>query len=158
MKVRNLTLGMLLIFAVAFSSCKKDNDSGDPGNGGGSGTLTLKYDGTSWDASLAVVGINTNGVVNVTGSDSQAHQASVILYGATGPGTYEVTMGMNNQLRWTEGLGQEDTYVANGILGTGTIIVTELTDSNVVGTFSFTGYNTSGDTKQITDGQFNATF
>ena len=157
MKTRNLILGMLLIFGVAMSSCKKDDDSGDPGTGG-SGTLTLKYDGTSWDASLAVVGVNTNGVVNVTGSDSQAHQASVILYGATGPGTYEVSAGLQNQLRWTEGIGQNDTYVANGILGTGTITVTELTSSKVVGTFSFTGYNTNGDTKQITDGQFNATF
>lgn len=158
MNTRNLILGMLLIFGVALTSCKKDNDSGDPGGGTGSGTLTLNYDGTSWNASLAVVGVNTNGVVNVTGSDSQAHQASVILYGATGPGTYEVTTGLQNQLRWTEGLGQEDTYVANGILGTGTIVVTELTDSKVVGTFSFTGYNTSGNSKEITDGQFSATF
>lgn len=156
MKTRNLILGMLLIFGVTFSSCKKDSDSGTPSTG--SGTMTLSYDGTSWNASLAVVGVNTNGLVNVTGSDSDAHQASVILYGATGPGTYEVTMGLQNQLRWTEGLGQDDTYVANGILGSGTIKVTELTSSKVAGTFSFTGYNTSGGSKQITDGEFSATF
>lgn len=157
MKTRNLILGMLLIFGVLISSCKKDNDSGDPGTDG-SGTLTLKYDATSWDASLAVVGVNAGGVVNVTGSDSQAHQASIILYGATGTGTYEVSSGLQNQLRWTEGLDPKDSYIANGIVGTGTITVTELTSTKIVGTFSFTGFNTNGDSKQITDGQFNATF
>ena len=156
MMTRNLLLGMIIVLCMGLSSCKKNDDSGNPSTG--NGTLSLKYGGTSWSASLAVQGVNTNGVINVTGSDSDARQASVLLMGVTQPGTYQITSGSFNQLRWTEGLAQEQTYVASGILGSGTITVAEISDSKIVGTFSFTGYNTNGVTKEITDGKFSANF
>ena len=147
---------MLLVAGVVMSSCKKDDDSGNPDTG--NGTMSLTYGGTSWNASLAVQAINTNGVINVTGSDSEARQASVILVGVTEAGTYQVNTGSTSQLRWTEGLGQDQTYVANGILGSGTVTITELTATKIIGTFSFTGHNTDGGTKEITNGQFNVDF
>ncbi|MFK5855974.1 MAG: DUF6252 family protein [Bacteroidota bacterium] len=156
MKTRNLIVMMLLVFSVVMSSCKKDDDSDDPVTG--NGTMSLVYGGTSWNASLAVQAINTNGVINITGSDSEARQASVILMGVTEAGTYQISTGSTSQLRWTEGLGQEQTYVANGILGSGTVTISELSATKIVGTFNFTGYNTNGETKEITDGQFSADF
>lgn len=156
MKTKNLILGMLLVFGIAMSSCKKSDDSSNPGTG--NGTLSLKYGGTSWNASLAVQAINTNGVINVTGSDSDAHQASLLLMGVTQPGTYQITALSGHQLRWTEGLNPEQTYLANGIIGSGSITVTEISDSAIKGTFTFEGYSTSSATKSITDGNFSANF
>ena len=116
MKAVKFLMLVVLISSIAFSSCKKDDDTGDPSTGNGS--MTLKHAGTSWNASLAVQAVNTNGVINVTGSDSNAKQASIVLYNVTKTGTYTVGgIGNSNSLRWTEGLGQNDTYSANGIIG-----------------------------------------
>ncbi len=156
MKTRNLILVMLLVFGVAMSSCKKDEESANPITS--SGKLSLKYAGTSWNASLAVKSINTNGVINVTGSDSEARQESVLLINVTAPGTYQITAASGYQLRWTEGLNPDQTYLANGILGSGSITVTEISNSSIKGTFAFEGYNTSGAIKSITDGVFEGSF
>lgn len=149
---------MLIAGVTLFSSCNKnDDDSGTPA--GSNGSISLKVDGSTWNASLAVQAVNSNGVINVTGSDSNAKQAGVTLYGVTAPGTYQVgPPNAGNMLRWTEGLGQTDTYQANGVIGTGTVTVTELSDSKIKGTFSFTGYNTAQTSKQITEGKFEANF
>ncbi len=142
---------------ISLASCKKDDDGDD--NPASAGSVTLTVDGASWNASLSVQAVNTNGVINVTGSDSNAKQASIVLYNVTKTGTYTVGgIGNSNSLRWTEGLGQNDTYSANGIIGSGTITVTELSSTKIKGTFSFTGVNTAQATKSITDGAFEATY
>jgi hypothetical protein len=158
MKSRNLLLMVLVAGIITLGSCKKDDgDSGNPV--GSSGSISLKVDGGTWNASLSVQAVNSNGVINVTGSDSNAKQAAVTLYGVSAPGTYQVgPPNQSNMLRWTEGLGQTDTYSANGVIGSGTVTVTELSDSKIKGTFSFTGYNTAQTSKQITEGTFEANF
>jgi len=158
MKSRELLFMIVIAGIVMLGSCKKKSD--DPANPVGSnGAITLKVDGSTWNASLSVQAVNSNGVINVTGSDSNANQAGVTLYGVTAPGTYQVgPPNAGNMLRWTEGLGQTDTYQASGVIGTGTVTVTELSSSKVKGTFSFTGYNTDQTSKQITEGTFEANF
>lgn len=150
---------MLLIAGVVFlGSCKKDNTDPDT-PAGSNGSITLKVDGSAWNASLSVQAVNTNGVINVTGSDSNAKQAGVTLYGISATGTYQVgPPNTGNMLRWTEGLGQEQTFQANGVIGSGTVTVTELSASKIKGTFSFTGFNTAQTSKQITEGSFEANF
>lgn len=154
-----LLLAAVLITGLSISSCKKEDTGG--GGGTSTGSMSLKYDGTAWNASLAVQAVNTNGVLNVTGSDSNGNQASVILYQASGTGTYKVgPNGTNqgNQLRWTEGLSQSDTYVASFVIGNGTVTITELTDSKVSGTFEFEGFNTDQTKRTVTEGSFSANF
>jgi len=152
----------LMLTAVAvlgITSCNKsDDEDTTPDNPASNGSISLKVDGSSWNASLAVQAVNTNGVINVTGSDSNAKQVSVILYGVTEPGTYNVQAGLQHQLRWTEGLGTNDSYIANGLIGSGSITITELSSTKVKGTFQFTGMNTAQATKSITEGSFEATF
>ncbi len=156
--MKRIFFSALLISAVILVSCKKSDDDGGASPGGNS--MSLTYDGTSWSASLSVQAVSTNGVLNITGSDSQARQASVVLYNVTSPGTYVVGPSGNasNQLRWTEGVSTEQTYVANFILGEGTVTLTELTATGTKGTFSFTGYNTSSGKRTITNGKFDVTF
>ena len=158
MKMKSLLLSVVLMSAVILVSCKKDDDGGT--NPAGNGTMTLTYDGTNWSADLAVQAVNTNGVINATGSDANAHQAAVNLFGVTAPGTYNVgpngTSG--NSIRWTEGIDPKQTYTASFVLGTGTITVTELSATSIKGTFSGTVYNTDQTTKTITNGKFDVNF
>lgn len=160
--MKNFKSFFLMLTAIAvlgLTSCNKSSDDDvTPDNPLSNGSISLKVDGSSWNASLAVQAINTNGVINVTGSDSNAKQASVILYGVTEPGTYNVQAGLQHQLRWTEGLGTNDTYMANGLVGSGSITITELSSTKVKGTFQFTGVNTAQASKSITEGSFEATF
>ena len=156
MKTGRLLLLLIFVSTIAFTSCKKTEDTGTPSTGNGS--LSLKHGGSSWNASLAVQGVNTNGVISITGSDSQARQAAVTLFGVSATGTYKISQGSQHSLRWTEGLASEQTYVANGILGTGTIVITELSDSGIKGTFSFNGMNTNGASKSISEGAFDVKF
>lgn len=157
--MRNLTLLIALITAVAFTSCNKNNDE-NPATPGSNGSLTLKHNGTSWSASLSVQGVNTNGVVNITGSDSNANQGSIVVYQATGPGTYQIGPGANpgNMGRWTQGLGQTDTYMANNVIGSGEVTFTELSETSAKGSFKFDGYNTDQQKVVVTEGSFSVTF
>lgn len=158
MKTKNyLLIVVILIAGIAVSSCKKTESANPASNG----TMSLTVDGGSWSASLSVQAVNTNGVINITGSDSGGKQASVVLYNVVAPGTYAVgpnSGNQSNQLRWTQGLGQTDTFVANGILGNGSVTIDELTDSKVSGSFNFTGFADATTSKPISDGQFNANF
>ena len=156
MKTKRLFTILMLTIALGFASCDKDND--DDNNNGTGGTLTLKHDGTSWSASLAVAAANTNGVLSVTGSDSNANQCNITLYNIPGTGTYDlgVTMTNPNTGRWTQGLGQNDTYTTMLGQGSGSCTITELSGSKVAGTFQFTAKNTLGTTITITEGSFTA--
>jgi Family of unknown function (DUF6252) len=156
MKTKNLLILFVLVTGIALSSCKKTNSVNPLGNG----SMSLKVDGTSWSANLAVEAVNTNGVLSITGSDASAHQAAVTLNGATGPGTYQVGSNGNsgNMLRWTEGTGSDQTYQATFIIGSGTIVIDKLSDTEVSGTFEFEGYNTAQTHKSITEGKFSAKF
>lgn len=118
----------------------------------------MKHSGASWNASLAVQAVNTNGVINVTGSDSGGKQAAITLFGVSKAGTYEITSGSQHSGRWTEGVDPSQTYVANGILGTGTIVISELSDTKIKGTFSLEALNTAQSAKSITDGAFDVNF
>ncbi|MEZ5084064.1 MAG: DUF6252 family protein [Bacteroidales bacterium] len=132
----------------------EQNNNQTPTNG----AMTCKVNGTSWTASLAVVATDENGLLTVTGSDSNAHQCQVSVFNHTGTGTYSLGGSITNPNlgRWTEGLSQNDTYSTMVGLGSGTLEITELTATNVKGTFSFTAKNGAGTEVSVTEGSFDA--
>ena len=161
MKVLSKMILIAFMATALLTACSKDDDNTDPENNNPTtSTLTLKADGTAWSASLAVVATNESGVLTVTGSDSNAHQAQVIIYNPSGTGTYTLGGAITNQSngRWTVGLGQNDTYTTMVGQGEGTVEITELTSTGVKGTFSFTAKNGAGTQVSITEGSFNASF
>ena len=158
-KVKIIFLALISLSILNLTSCKKDDDATDDNPITSSGSMTLKVDGESWSASLASQAVNSNGIINVTGSDSNAHQVAVTLMNVTEPGTYAVGgMGNQNGLRWTEGLASTDTYIANFVMGSGTITITELSSSKIKGSFSGTVANTDQVSKRITEGSFEVSF
>ena len=155
--IKNFTLIFTLIAGVMLTGCKKEEDT-NPVTG--NGTMSLKHDGQAWTATLSVQAVNTNGVINVTGSDANTNQAAISIYQANGPGTYKIGPGATagNMGRWTQGIGQTDTFTANNIFGSGEVTFTELTDKKAKGTFKFTAYNTSQKKAEITEGKFDVSF
>jgi len=150
-----------ILGAAVISGCnKKDDENAEPDNNTSTGTFTCKVNGTSWTASLAVVATNSGGVLTVTGSDSNAGQCQVIISNPSGTGTYALGGSMTNQSngRWTQGTGQEDTFTTMLGQGSGSVEITELSDTKVKGNFSFTAKNSAGTDVSITEGSFTSTF
>lgn len=157
--LRIIFLAIISFSILSLTSCKKDDDTEVDTPAASSGTLSLKVDGASWSASLAVQAINSGGVLSVTGSDSNAQQCGITLVNITETGTYNIGgLGSMHQLRWTEGLSSNQTYSVNGVVGSGTVTISELSATAVKGTFSFTGMNIEQSTKSITEGSFSASF
>jgi len=148
---------------MVLASCKKeDDDTGDDGGGTNptAGTMVLKFNGTDWTASLAVVATNSSGVWTVTGSDSGAKQCGITVMNVNGPGTYAVggTLTNPNMGRWTASTNPADTYTTSLGQGTGSVEITVLTATHTEGTFEFTAKNMNQETVTISSGSFSADF
>jgi len=159
MKMKMFMLAALFVSGIVLSSCaKKDDDGGTPA--GSNASVSLKVDGESWSATLATQAVlGDQGVVTLTGSDSNAHQVSFTLMNAQATGTYTIGGLTNpNQCRWTAGINASDTYLATMVLGSGEVVISEFSDSGMKGTFHFEAYNTNQQKVNVTDGVFEASF
>jgi Family of unknown function (DUF6252) len=153
-------LAMLaLCTALVFTGCSSDESSTNPTTNGTKGSMSAKIDGADWTGSLSVVGVYANDLLSIAGQDNNTRQIQLRLIGVKAPGTYQFG-GMTNPNTATVivGLNTTDSYTASLVAGTGTVNITVLTAQRAEGTFSFTGRNTAGATKQVSEGTFNVTF
>ena len=174
--MRKFNQFMLLIMTVSlvtFSSCSKDDDGGDGGNAP-SGVLKAKVDGSNYQSmeisSSATVANNGQNLI-IIASNSDAKAFAITIFGYQGADrSYPIGGGANiaNSVSYTETdvdlnnpqnstteiwqAPYDDTMV-------GEIFISEETDTNIKGTFYFTGKNVNGDQsiKTIEDGSFNLT-
>lgn len=170
--IKHFSFAIVLALTTIFSSCSSDSSGG----GGGSaslGTVNAKVAGSNF-SSMTVATFATKqtfgGVTTiiVQGSDATGKAIQMTLSGATvGTGTFEIsdTASLSAIASYTEtnisNPSASQTWAApyEGSGVTGSITITEITDTNIKGTFTFTGKNQSGtDTKQITEGTFNVNF
>lgn len=102
---------------------------------------------------MVITGVNSvnNGVANNT----------ISLFVPTAKGTYSIAAaaGTDNYLMsYNVGSTNPTAYVASNLRGngSGTVVITTFSATEVVGTFSFTGDNASGgtDKKTVTNGKF----
>ena len=148
------TFALVLAFTLLFTACKKEEEPDLS-----EGELTCKVDGSDWEATLDVqASLGSQDLVAISGSDASAHQISLNILGVTGTGTFDVGGSLTNQNtgRWTEGIGQDDTYTTSVGQGVGTVEITKFDADVVEGTFSFTCANGSQVEKSITSGSFSA--
>jgi hypothetical protein len=173
--MRNLRQFMLLVMVgslVTLTSCSGDDDSSGSGGGAASGTMTAKIDGANYSntnnigqATLAQLPQGDNLIVQSSNSDGQS--INLVIWNYNGPGTYDIdSSGTNpNTAIYTEtdvdiNNPQNSTTEAwqapyqNSELGT--ITITEETDTNVKGEFSFKAKLSTGNSViNVTEGQFN---
>ncbi len=172
MKTFNKTILVLLaVVAISFTSCKKDDDGGGGGNAG-SGTIAAKINGSSF-SSMEVASratISTNGgstTLILQGSDASGKGIFINMFNYDGVGTYEFSdsnvflsatyvetniSNPQNTQTWTA------PYDGSGVIGQ--VKISEKTDTNIKGTFNFTGKNVNGEEslRNITEGSFNLNF
>lgn len=165
-KLKQLVLLLTTVSLITFLSCSTSDDGGKNGTAA-SGTITAKVDGKEFtslkitsQASVVTVGEQTT--ITLQGNTS-SQAINMIINGYDGVGTYQLSdnnvfiiasytePNINNPLDskiWSA------PYQDSGIVGE--IKISEETDTNIIGTFSFTCKNSNdGTTKSITGGSFN---
>lgn len=135
---------------IGFSSCTELSDDL---------SMTCKVDGADFEAG-AVVSTLKDDVLIVTGTKGVDEQCQIILYDCTATGTYEINLNLTEKHigGFTKGTDTNtDVYVSSGGLGTGSIVISELSETNVEGTFQFTAKNSEGTEVSVTEGAFKST-
>ena len=170
--IYTVLIGLALVFTG--TSCSSDDDGGDGGNAA-AGTIQAKVDGTLVTTLEMVTFATLSGTSNlqIQGNTGGTSSKAFVLQmqGLDGVGTYTIGGGANiiNTAVYSEitvDISNPSNTVTNDWQApfdssvAGEIKISELTDTKVVGTFSFTGKNVNGDnsTKQITEGSFNINF
>lgn len=169
--IKQFSAVLVLALITTLTSCSSDSSGG----GGGSaslGTLKGKVAGSNFTSMTAatfatkqVAGLTTNFIIQ--GSDASGKAIQLMIMGTDGTtGTFEIsdTAGISVIASYSEvnlSTMTSQTWAApydgSGVVGS--ITISEVTDTNIKGTFNFTGKNQSGsDTKNVTDGAFNVNF
>lgn len=164
--IKQLSLVLVLALTTVLSSCSSDSGSGGGGTAA-AGTIKAKAGNVNFTSlTQASYATMNSGMLTIQGSDASGKVIQLIIFGATGAGTYTISEDSTISVvgNYTEvNLGTFDSttwaapYENSGAVGT--ITITEMTDATVKGTFNFTGKNLEGaDTKAITNGSFNVNF
>lgn len=163
-------LVLMAVVAISLTSCSKDDDGGDGGSAA-SGTIVAKVSGSDYKSEPMITSATRadgNGVSTlvITGNTMDGKNISLSINGGfEGVGTYNIGGGANvfGNASYTEidvanptdaqmWVAPYDTSVA------GEIKVSEVTSTNVKGTFHFKGKNADGSFKDITEGSFDVDF
>jgi hypothetical protein len=157
--MRHTAALFLLTTLAACSSSKKDDPTPDPAgiswtvDGGTVSTTTTQSQQSS--GLISIAGTVANGSASSYLSLQIPNAVGTYTFGTSSlaSATYSTTSGTNSVVYYA---GPLPLSTGQTVIGSGTIVVTALTATNVKGTFSFTGnsiaYSTS---KAITNGTFN---
>lgn len=171
MKTFNKTILLLMaVVAISFTSCNKDDDGGGGGEAA-SGTIIAKVAGSDYKSDPIITSATRsdgNGVSTVVISGNTMDSKNLTLSingGFEGVGTYNIGGGANvftvasyteidpaNPMDAQVWSAPYDTSVA------GEIKVSEVTSTNIKGTFNFKGKNADGSFRDITEGSFDVDF
>lgn len=151
--LKSTPLCILLFLSVIMSSCSKD----DPSSSGQDGfTICANVDGievVSENAGVSLFSETTDFYIITSVGD---HAFQFTLDGPAAEGTF--TTGPEELLRLSY-TSSNPTIIwgANELDGSGSITISQITDSFIRGTFSFTGINPADNTTiEISAGEFNA--
>ncbi len=175
---KNFMILVMTLTAVTLTSCSSDDDSGDDGGGSGGGgaapgVLVASVDGTTvTSVEIATFATLSNGVLQIQGNTGGTSSKAIVLnlLDYNGAGTYPLGGGVNiiNNASYVE-TDVDLNNPTNPDVRTwqapyndsqvGEIIITEVSDTNVKGTFSFSCKNGADDSvRNITEGSFNIDF
>ncbi|SRX54586.1 DUF6252 family protein [Aequorivita sp. CIP111184] len=172
MKTFNKTILVLMaVVAISLTSCKKDDDGGDGGGGAASGTVSAKVNGSSYNSEpllTSAVRSDANGTSTLLITANTMNGKNITLSiagGFDGVGSYNIGGGANvfNTANYTEidAGNPTDAQIWTAPFDTsvaGEIKVSDISSTNIKGTFNFRGKNADGTFKEITEGSFNVNF
>ncbi len=157
--MKTIFKSIFAVIAALTISCSSD----DNGSGGNSGFfLTAKVNGQNYSSFVTPTAVSVAGMLMIQSSASSGNSIQIQVANYTGIGTYtsgnnDLTDGYINYLL----LGSTPTsfQTFTSVRGTGTVEITEVTETSISGTFSATApENIPGSTNQvsITEGSFKA--
>ena len=167
--IKHLSFAILLALTTVLTSCS--GSDGDGGGGGGNaslGTIVAKAGSTNFKSMpAATIATRQASMLIIQGSDASGKALQLILMSNGAVGTYEIsqTAGISAIASYTvtnisNPMASQTwaaPYEGSGVAGS--ITISEISDTNVKGTFTFTGKNEDGaDTKAVTNGAFNVNF
>jgi len=153
--LRSALCALLLASLGALLACGGDSPAG-PGNVLGNGPVTALVDGVAWTA-VAAVATNGGGFIAVGASAAGGEGLGFAVQGTT-TGTYNIGGTSPTNANYSIG---GSSWVAGGMTGSGSIVITTLTSTRVAGTFAFEAVSLTGGlpaTKSVTQGMFDVTF
>ena len=165
MKTTLKKLFVLCFVILGIAGCSKDDDNNttpvpDNQNPSGSGTLSAKINGVSWNPSAdSSSGAFMSGVINITGVASDGKTITISLMD-TVTGTYSLGLagtGAGVYQSQPSGVTSYESHVGPWGASTNWLIMSSIdkTNKKMTGTFAFRGFNLStGDSIEISDGVF----
>lgn len=166
--LKQTTYVFAIALALIFTGCSKDDDGGGGGDAA-SGTIKAKVDGANFTSNSDFTTANTvnaGGTTTMTiqGTDNSGKGFMFIINGMDGTGTYEIGSGVGGisiiasyvEANASNPIDSQTWQAPFDDTVAGQIQISELSDTNVKGTFEFTCKNSNDDSmKEITDGSFN---
>jgi len=166
-------LFLVAVLSTAAISCAGDDDGGGPGPSAAEGTITASVGGNNFTSitqgtTAMKVAVGGTYTITIQGTDLGGRQIQLILNGVDGEtGTYEISQeaaisAIGSYIEVNTATFTSQTWVApfedSGVAGS--ITITEISDTNIKGTFNFTARNQEDaqDSKEITGGSFNVNF
>lgn len=138
-----------LVLSTLLFACKKDKDHPQ--------SMSCKLDALSWMAAEGQAGITIEqGLIRISGKAADGTSLILTLNG-TAPGTYKLTQGGNNVGVYSPDSTSASFASNQGLDPTATVVISEIntTDSTMSGSFQFTGFRPSDNSKKvITEGKF----
>ena len=141
------------------------NPTGPPGGGATNGSFSVQINGASWGA-IGTINIqrqqnNTIGFAASGSAGGTTYGVAVSIVNATGPGTHSLNIftggdGSNVAIGTSSGVGYSTSLTG----GSGTLTITTLTATRIVGTFSGTAVPAGATAANLVlvNGQFDITF
>jgi hypothetical protein len=173
--MKQFGLMLTLVVAVIMSSCSGDDNGSSGGGSAALGKVNAKIGNKnfkSYVASAMKQGTGSAYSIIIQASDEGGNAINLMLHGVDGqPGTFQIDSEANLTAvaSYTETVVNLSNPAAStfttwaapyeGSNVTGSITISEISATNVKGTFEFKGINQSGaDTKQVSNGAFNLNF
>ena len=158
-----------ILFVALFISCSDDSDNGLNSGELNLGSFEVKIDGNSWVASqdfvfasivsndtVSTMVVTATKIVSTIETDALGIVLSNIL---TGPGELKGTFLLDGSAAASIVFGKTISNTSVSYLSiSGQIVISEITDTNIIGTFNAVCKNLEdeNDTITLTDGAFNA--
>lgn len=101
------------------------------------GEMTARISSVYWYAGLVVDASLSAGTLTLIGQDNEFQEITFQVTNVTAPGAYQLGAGTANTASLA--INASSVWQATSAAGTGSVVITTLTATRAVGTFSFTG-------------------
>ena len=155
--MKKLSYLFLVLFSLSFIACSSDDDSS--GDGGGDNSLYIKYtvNGVNYEFEPATITSLQKLIMGEQEINSVYNRISLWMPVTPTVGSHAITDETPNDTN-LETLHNAELWVGDATYTatSGTLVITELNDDYVKGTFTFTGEDENGVTISVTNGSFRA--